>query len=66
MSRLEAFYWKETAKGKIEFIMSNQTWEIMDLPHGDTQWCYKWIFKTMMKVHGTINKYKTKIVKVSL
>lgn len=64
MSCLEAFYWKETAKSKIEFIMSNQTWEVMDLPHGNKPWCYKWIFKTKMKVHGTTNKYKTKLVKV--
>ena len=65
MSCLEAFFWKKTTKSKIEFIMNNQTWEIMDPPHGDKPWYYKWISKTKMKVHGTINKYKTKIVKVS-
>ena len=42
--------------------MNNHTWKIMDLPHENTSLSYKWIFKTKMKVHSTINKYKTKLV----
>nr|GEX75210.1 retrotransposon protein, putative, Ty1-copia subclass [Tanacetum cinerariifolium] len=49
--------WKEAIKSKIDSILQNHTWELVDLPHGCKPLGYKWIFKKM-KVDGTIDKYK--------
>ena len=32
MSSLEAQYWKEAVNSEIESILSNHTWELVDLP----------------------------------
>nr|GEW63272.1 zinc finger, CCHC-type [Tanacetum cinerariifolium] len=42
---------------EIGSIMENNTWVLSNLPHG----C-KWIFKRMMKVNGTIDKFKARLV----
>ncbi|GJX97853.1 zinc finger, CCHC-type containing protein [Tanacetum coccineum] len=42
---------------EIDSIMENNTWVLSDLPPG----C-KWIFKRKMKVDGTIDKFKARLV----
>nr|GEV44116.1 hypothetical protein [Tanacetum cinerariifolium] len=48
---------KEAINDKIDSIMSNNTWEFADLPPG----C-KWIFKRKIKVDGSIEKFKARLV----
>ncbi|GJW50379.1 zinc finger, CCHC-type containing protein [Tanacetum coccineum] len=53
----DAAFWKEAIDDEIGSIMENKTWVLSDLPPG----C-KWIFKRKMKVDGTIDKFKARLV----
>ena len=53
--------WKETINSEIESILSNHTWELVDLPPGNKPLSSKWIFKKKMKDDGTIDKYKARL-----
>ena len=54
--------WKEAVNSEIESILSNHTWELVDLPPGNKPLGLKWIFKRKMKDDGTIDKYKARLV----
>ncbi|GJZ38483.1 putative RNA-directed DNA polymerase [Tanacetum coccineum] len=54
--------WKEAIKSKIDSILQNHTWELVDLHSGCKPLGYKWIFKKKMKADGTIDKYKARLV----
>nr|GEW21523.1 hypothetical protein [Tanacetum cinerariifolium] len=57
MQSRDAAFWKKAIDGEISSIMENNTWVLSDLPPG----C-KWIFKRKMKVDGTIDKFKARLV----
>ncbi|GKE17039.1 zinc finger, CCHC-type containing protein, partial [Tanacetum coccineum] len=57
MKSRDAAFWKEAIDDEISSIMENNTWVLFDLPLG----C-KWIFKRKIKVDGTINKFKARLV----
>ena len=54
--------WKEAVNSEIESILSNHTWELVDLPPGNKPLGSKWIFKRKMKDDGTIDKYNERLV----
>ncbi|GKB24442.1 retrovirus-related pol polyprotein from transposon TNT 1-94 [Tanacetum coccineum] len=58
----EGHQWKEAIKSEIDSILQNHTWELVDLPPGCKPLGYKWIFKKKVKVDGTIDKYKARLV----
>ena len=62
MSSSELTYQKEAVNSEIESILSNHTWELVDLPPGNKPLGSKWIFKRKMNTDGTIDKYKTRLV----
>ncbi|KAF3650572.1 hypothetical protein FXO38_17097 [Capsicum annuum] len=47
---------------EIDSILSNHTWELVDLPPENKPLGSKWIFKKKMKVDGNIDKYKERLV----
>ncbi|GJV80977.1 zinc finger, CCHC-type containing protein, partial [Tanacetum coccineum] len=47
---------------EIGSTMENNTWVLSDLPPGCKPLGYKWIFKRKMKVDGTIDKFKARLV----
>ncbi|GJZ31084.1 zinc finger, CCHC-type containing protein [Tanacetum coccineum] len=53
---------KEAIDDEIGSIMENNTWVLSDLPPGCKPLGYKWIFKMKMKVDGTIDKFKARLV----
>ncbi|BBN69916.1 transposable element gene [Prunus dulcis] len=53
---------KEDIKAKVESILQNHTWELVDLFPGNKRLGYKWIFKRKMKAVGSIDKYKVRLV----
>ncbi|GJX26752.1 zinc finger, CCHC-type containing protein [Tanacetum coccineum] len=57
MQSQDAAFWKEAIDDEIGSIMENNTWVLFDLPPG----C-KWIFKRKMKVDGTIDKFKARLI----
>ncbi|KAL9447409.1 hypothetical protein AB3S75_014971 [Citrus x aurantiifolia] len=54
--------WKEAINSEVESILQNHTWELVDLPPGCKPLGYKWIFKRKMKVDGSIDKHKARLV----
>ncbi|GJZ22851.1 zinc finger, CCHC-type containing protein [Tanacetum coccineum] len=55
-------FWKEAIDDEIGSIMENNTWVLSDLPPGCKPLGCKWIFKRKMKVDGTIDKFKARLV----
>ncbi|GJU56721.1 zinc finger, CCHC-type containing protein [Tanacetum coccineum] len=53
---------KEAIDDEIGFIMKNNTWVLSDLPPGCKPLGCKRIFKRKMKVNGTIDKFKARLV----
>ncbi|CAM8923791.1 unnamed protein product [Rhodiola kirilowii] len=53
---------KEAIKSELDSIMQNHTWELVDIPHGCKPLDSKWIFTKKLKVDGTIEKYKARLV----
>ncbi len=62
MSSIDASFWKDAIQSELESIMSNQTWEIVDLPRGSKTINSKWIFKKKLKTDGTIDRFKARLV----
>ncbi|RVX19815.1 Retrovirus-related Pol polyprotein from transposon TNT 1-94 [Vitis vinifera] len=58
----EGLMWKEAIKSEIDSILQNHTWELVNLPPGCKPLSSKWIFKRKMKVDGSIDKYKARLV----
>ncbi|GJX49741.1 zinc finger, CCHC-type containing protein [Tanacetum coccineum] len=55
-------FWKEAINDEIDSIMGNNTWVFADLPPGCKPLSCKWIFKRKLKVDGTIEKFKARLV----
>nr|GEZ42665.1 zinc finger, CCHC-type [Tanacetum cinerariifolium] len=53
---------KEAINDEMDFIMGNNTWVLVDLPLGCKPLGCKWIFKIKLKVDGTIEKCKSRLV----
>ncbi|GJZ46682.1 zinc finger, CCHC-type containing protein [Tanacetum coccineum] len=53
---------REAIDDEIGSIMENNTWVLSDLPPGCKPLGCKWIFKRKMKVDGTIDKFKARLV----
>ncbi|GJX54683.1 putative reverse transcriptase domain-containing protein [Tanacetum coccineum] len=51
---------------EIGSIMENNTWVLSDLPPGCKSLGCKWIFKRKMKVDGTIDKFKARLLDKNL
>lgn len=54
--------WKEAIKSKVDYILQNHTWELVDLPASSKILGSKWVFKKKLKPDGTIDKYKARLV----
>ncbi|GJT84043.1 zinc finger, CCHC-type containing protein [Tanacetum coccineum] len=53
---------KKSINDEMDSIMGNNTWALVDLPPGYKSLGCKWIFKRKMKVDGTIEKFKARLV----
>ncbi|GJV44927.1 zinc finger, CCHC-type containing protein, partial [Tanacetum coccineum] len=62
MQSRDSAFWKESIDDEIGSIMENNTWVLSDLPPGCKPLGCKWIFKRKMKVDGTIDKFKARLV----
>nr|KAJ0228624.1 hypothetical protein LSAT_V11C100040890 [Lactuca sativa] len=62
MASRDVHFWKEAIQDEIDSIMHNNTWVLSDLPPGCKALGVKWILKRKMKVDGTIDKYKARLV----
>ncbi|GJV99704.1 zinc finger, CCHC-type containing protein [Tanacetum coccineum] len=55
---------KEAINDEMDSIMGNNTWVLADLPPGCKPLGYKWIFKRKLKVDGTVEKFKARLMDV--
>ncbi|KAD7479019.1 hypothetical protein E3N88_02155 [Mikania micrantha] len=62
MTSRDVAFCKEAIQDEMDSIMHNNTWKLTDLPHGCKPLGCKWIFKRKMKVDGSIDKYKARLV----
>ncbi|GJR92959.1 zinc finger, CCHC-type containing protein [Tanacetum coccineum] len=62
MKSRDIAFWKEAIDDEIGSIMENNTWVLSNLPLGCKPLGCKWIFKRKMKVDGTIDKFKARLV----
>jgi hypothetical protein len=46
----------------MDSILSNRTWELVDRPYGCKHMGCKWVFKKKLRLDGTIDKYKARLV----
>nr|GEX65701.1 zinc finger, CCHC-type [Tanacetum cinerariifolium] len=62
MQSQDSAFWKEAIDDEIGSIMENNTWVLSDLPRDCKPLGCKWIFKRKMKVDGTVDKFKARLV----
>ncbi|KAG7599574.1 Zinc finger CCHC-type superfamily [Arabidopsis suecica] len=62
MTSNNVIFWKEAVNDKIDSIIGNNTWFLTDLPPSCKPLGCKWIFKKKIKVDGTIDKLKARLV----
>ncbi|GJW10189.1 zinc finger, CCHC-type containing protein [Tanacetum coccineum] len=62
MKSQDVAFWKEAINDEMDSIMGNNTWVLTDLPSGCRTLGYKWIFKRKLKVDGTVEKFKARLV----
>ncbi|GKB66598.1 zinc finger, CCHC-type containing protein [Tanacetum coccineum] len=62
MKSPDVTFWKEAINDEIDSIMGNNTWVLADLPPGCKPFGCKWIFKRKLKVDGTIEKFKARLI----
>ncbi len=62
MASRDVTFWKEAIDDEMSSILENNTWVLSDLPPGSKPLGCKWIFKKKMKVNGTIDKFKARLV----
>jgi hypothetical protein len=58
----DADLWKEAVRSKIDSVMSNGTWEIVDRSYGRKAIGCKWMFKKNLRPDGTIERYKARLL----
>jgi len=61
---IDANFWKEAINSELDSIVSNHTWDLVDLPKGSKQIRCKWIFRKKLRTDGTIDKFKARLVVV--
>ena len=58
----DASFWKDAIQDEMDSIMSNHTWELVDLPKGSRPIGCKWVFRKKYHSNGTLNTYKARLV----
>ncbi|KAI3731774.1 hypothetical protein L1987_62963 [Smallanthus sonchifolius] len=62
MASRDVAFWKEAIQDEMDSILHNNTWKLTDLPPGCKPLGSKWIFKRKMRVDGSIDKFKARLV----
>ncbi|GJQ97063.1 zinc finger, CCHC-type containing protein [Tanacetum coccineum] len=55
-------FWKKAINDEMDSIMGNNTWVLANLPPGCKPLGCKWIFKRKLKIDGTIEKFKARLI----
>lgn len=55
-------FWQEAIDSEVESLMVNHSWELVELPKGTESISCKWVFTKKLKLDGTIDKFKSRLV----
>nr|GFA17276.1 ribonuclease H-like domain-containing protein [Tanacetum cinerariifolium] len=55
-------YWIDAMNHKMDALLRNDTWELVDLPQGRKAIGSKWIYKIKFRSSGEIDRYKARLV----
>jgi hypothetical protein len=55
-------HWCEAMTAEINALETNQTWSFTSLPPGKTPIGCKWVYKVKLRSHGTLERYKARMV----
>lgn len=58
----DADLWQEAINDEMDSLTSNETWELVDLPHGSRPIGCRWILKRKLRPDGTVEKFKARLV----
>ncbi|GAU49301.1 hypothetical protein TSUD_367130 [Trifolium subterraneum] len=59
---LKSEKWRCAMKEELDSIESNQSWELVDLPHNKRAIDVKWVYKLKMNSKGEITRHKARLV----
>ena len=62
MNSIDASFWREVVSSEMDSVWNNKTWYLTDLPHGRKTIGCKWIFRKKLRIYGTIEKFKVRLV----
>ena len=62
LSALDSLKWKEAINEKLDSIIKNDVWELVELSKNRKAIGSKWILKRKFECDGSIEKYKTRLV----
>jgi hypothetical protein len=62
ISRDDSILWKQAMDDDMSSLLKNQTWELKALPDGQPVVSCRWVFKSKLKMDGTIERYKARLV----
>ena len=62
MSSRNVTFWKDAINDEMNSIMSNHTWELVDLSLCSKRIGCKWVFRKNYHTDGTLYTFKTKLV----
>lgn len=62
MTSSDVSFCHEAIHDKMNSIMFNHAWESVDLPPGAKTVDCKWVFNKKLRVDGTVEKYKARLV----
>jgi len=62
LSSLDADLWQEAINDEMDSLQSNETWNLVDLPPSYKPIGCKWVLKKKLKLDGTVDKYKVRLV----
>ena len=54
--------WKKVANQEYESLISNEKWELVELPVGCIPIGCKWVFKIKYNSEGTVERFKARLV----
>ena len=58
----DAIFWKEAINDEMEYLISNRTWKLVDLPPSCKTIGCKWVLRKKLKPDGSIDKFKDRLV----
>ena len=62
MASRDASFWKDAIQDEMDSILSNHTWELVDLPPASKPIGCKWVFQKKYHTDGALHSYKARLV----